>query len=201
MSEENKIKRQKITLKICRYCGKKAFNKKDLEKHFRKDKRCKYGYVALCKKCHYKKYGNDMKAKLRNQKSSKKNWKKYYGGGPEGLSYQGLHVRGNFPPKTHCEICGRKIGEKIKRLARHHWLYEFTKKQVKENPMLGLRNTVVVCYPCHRLSDSLRGIYDINRWERLIKLIATMPEPMKLEFASRLRDLAFQISELIGEDY
>lgn len=188
--KEKKLKnpnKQKKLLRKCTKCGLEIYKKKDLKK-FVRDSRCNYGRRNLCHACHSK---------------NTKGREYYYEKGLSRFTYQGLIVWAKGASKgDRCQICNRRIGDgEIKRLARHHWLYEYTKKQVKENPMLGLKNTIVVCYPCHILADALRIIYDVNRWERIIKLIATMPEPMKLEFASRLRDLAFQINDLIGEDY
>jgi len=70
------------------------------------------------------------------------------------ISYKGLKVKVDKERPIKCECC-----QKIPfRTQCHHYKYEFTKKQVKENPELVLKNTQFLCYSCHLLANALRKI-------------------------------------------
>jgi hypothetical protein len=69
-------------------------------------------------------------------------------------------------PKN-CEACGLvspgKFGTNC-----HHYLYEFTTAQVRENPELIKKNTIWLCFPCHRVADAIR-VRDDN-YARALKI-------------------------------
>lgn len=59
--------------------------------------------------------------------------------------------------KGVCECCGKKG-----LTSRHHWLYEFTLKQVREQPVLALKNVSELCFLCHGAANTLRKYYEIH---------------------------------------
>ena len=150
--------------------------------HFVKEARCKYGRRNLCYKCFYKE----------NKKGQIK-WRKEQG--YKTLRYQNITVWVKAPERIQCAICKRKIGEGIKQLARHHFIYKYSQNKVKENPELALENTIIVCYPCHRLCDALRTLIEVNRWERLDDIIMSMPEELIEEYVTNLRELGITLSD------
>jgi len=70
--------------------------------------------------------------------------------------YKRTSIRIDAPKLDYCEGCLKKKGEGIKKLDTHHWVYEFTTKEVKANPILVLKNTSVLCFRCHRIADAIR---------------------------------------------
>ena len=116
------------------------------------------------------------------------------------ITYQGMRVKcDEIPEPTQCEVCKRVKGEQIKQLQKHHFLYKYSKKKVKENPKLAFENTVALCYPDHRLADALRTIYDSRRWNLIPVLINTMPPKMRKVFIAEMRELCLVIGLMDDE--
>ena len=49
-----------------------------------------------------------------------------------------------------CRCCGRTGKTDL-----HHWVYEFPTKQVQKSKLLALKNTIELCYSCHRLANCI----------------------------------------------
>lgn len=72
------------------------------------------------------------------------------------IIYKKTRIKIDAPKIDYCEGCLKRVGYGIKKLDTHHWKYEFSSKEVKANPKLVLKNTSVLCYRCHRISDAIR---------------------------------------------
>ena len=69
------------------------------------------------------------------------------------IKYRRLSVIVEIPDKKlKCAICGKSD----RKLDFHHYNYEFTTDQVRKNPQLALKNTLVLCYPHHKVADAFR---------------------------------------------
>lgn len=81
-----------------------------------------------------------------------------------------------------CIVCGATREEK--KLDRHHWKEVFSFKQVKENHLLALENSIPACFHHHNLANAIREIVSqLQRgnvtMDQLLKLIDSMPSDMK----------------------
>lgn len=105
-----------------------------------------------------------------NKKKSK--LKKY------NVTYHKTQIRVPYPcnpRKGKCAACGRERGKGIKMTALHHFLYAFSTKAVKKNPLLALKNTLEACFPCHRIADGFRALLDKTSIERMMMVAVHLP--------------------------
>jgi len=65
-----------------------------------------------------------------------------------------VEVPDNF--KRKCEICGKEDGK----ISFHHYKYTYKTSEVRKNPQLALKNTIMLCYKHHRTADALRKVVD-----------------------------------------
>ena len=72
------------------------------------------------------------------------------------IKYRRITVEVPRERPKKCAICGKEF----KKIDLHHFRYEFTTKQVKENPELALKNTIPLCYYDHRIADAIRKVMD-----------------------------------------
>jgi len=56
-------------------------------------------------------------------------------------------------PKN-CQACGNDGGKHGCNC--HHYKYEFKTTEVRKNPELLKKNTIWLCFPCHRVADAMR---------------------------------------------
>lgn len=87
------------------------------------------------------------------------------------ITYQRMRVRIPYPRPIRigtCLACKRSIlkGE-IKVTQMHHTKLAYKKKQVKENPILALHNTLELCFGCHQPADGFRAILVIGSSAKL----------------------------------
>ena len=54
-----------------------------------------------------------------------------------------------------CQACGLRG-----RTEMHHTQYSYTTREVRKDPQRALRNTVELCFGCHRLANGLRILED-----------------------------------------
>jgi len=52
-----------------------------------------------------------------------------------------------------CEACGHTGKTDL-----HHIIYQYSTKEVRENPKLALEGTVELCYRCHRIANAIQLI-------------------------------------------
>ena len=71
---------------------------------------------------------------------------------------------GDVKKPDRCEACGKPS----KKLQHHHVVYRYETKEVRKNPKLALRNTIILCYFDHKIGNSLSLIH-ANK-ERALKL-------------------------------
>lgn len=70
------------------------------------------------------------------------------------LSYHGYKIKLPFNPRTgRCSVCGKRGFTNM-----HHCCYNFSRREVKVNPTLGLLFTFEVCFGCHELANSIRKL-------------------------------------------
>jgi len=81
-------------------------------------------------------------------------------------------------PRTgECNSCHRdKSSGEIKVTQLHHTWYEFKLDTVKKNPLLALKNTLEVCFPCHNIADGFRNILDGTNMERIMSVVVKLPD-------------------------
>ena len=106
-------------------------------------------------------------------------------------NYHGLRVKVNFEPRTGtCEACERKF----KLTNRHHWLYAFTFKEIRENPELVIKYTNEFCFLCHRAANSLRMIFEDDpdvKIDSKSKIIQRIIELREIEIKKAIKDGRF----------
>ena len=122
-------------LRVCRVCGKTAFNEADLNL-FARDNNSDHDRKRLCKECaskDQKKFREshlDYVDKMNKQR------------GDTRISFKEKHIRLDLPPRTGvCSICGKKYPKELKRRTiLHHDEYD------EKNPLSYTRE---VCQGCH----------------------------------------------------
>ena len=105
-------------------------------------------------------------------KEEKPKLKKY------NVTYHRTQIRVPYPRnprKGVCVSCGRQRGKEIKMTALHHFFYAYSTKAVKKNPLLALKNTLEVCFPCHQIADGLRAILDKTSIDRMMMVAVHLP--------------------------
>lgn len=58
----------------------------------------------------------------------------------------------------NCQACGNNGGKKGCQC--HHYRYEFKTEEVRRNHDLLKKNTIWLCFPCHRIADAVRIVDD-----------------------------------------
>jgi hypothetical protein len=72
------------------------------------------------------------------------------------VMYRRAHILVDWDDRPEfCESCGRMRPE-IKQLDTHHYRYEFSSDEVRAQPDLVKKNTVILCFKCHRAADAIR---------------------------------------------
>ena len=114
------------------------------------------------------------------------------------------------PRKGICDACKKSIARgEIKTTHLHHWWYAYIPKTVKANPILVLDNTSELCYYCHKLADSIRGLLYAKplrvAWvagclkdeprNKFIQVLEAVQKSMKTE--KNIKDNALNILKLI----
>lgn len=85
------------------------------------------------------------------------------------VRYKTIRVKDDKEKPTICLCCGKK--PKPRGMHLHHTKYEYSTKEVKENPQLGFKNTIPLCYSCHRIANCLRILEENpQKTKKLIKL-------------------------------
>lgn len=73
------------------------------------------------------------------------------------------------PRKGICEVCGYKGLTNC-----HHWKYEFSTQQVRENPELALKNVVELCYIHHKIANALKLLIMFSSNENNDKILKVL---------------------------
>ena len=74
-------------------------------------------------------------------------------------------------PRT-CQACGNDSGKNGCQC--HHYKYEFKTEEVRKDHDLLKKNTIWLCFPCHRVADAMR-IVDTNH-DKAIKIRERLDE-------------------------
>lgn len=84
------------------------------------------------------------------------------------IKYRRIFVDVPIEKPKVCPCCS--ITPKPRGMNLHHWKYEFKTKEVRENPLLALKNTTWLCYSCHRVADAMRVCLDSDKMFDLMLL-------------------------------
>lgn len=96
-----------------------------------------------------------------------------------GITYHNTQIQVSYPRNIRqgiCISCKRVKGEEIKVTQLHHTWYEFMLDTVRKNPLLALKNTLEVCFPCHQIADGFRNILDGTSMDRMMMVAKLLPE-------------------------
>ena len=92
------------------------------------------------------------------------------GGEKTYIRYKRISVKVDGEKPKVCACCGLK--PKPRGIHMHHTKYEYTIKQVKRNHELAKKNTIPLCYACHRVANAMRICEEHKKKvEKLKKLI------------------------------
>ena len=69
------------------------------------------------------------------------------------IRYRRAQIAVNIDRKGHCLACKKKG-----RTEFHHYSYEYTTKQARKDHQLAIRNTIELCYVCHKMADVIKKI-------------------------------------------
>jgi hypothetical protein len=87
------------------------------------------------------------------------------------IKYKRISVEVEGEKPKVCRCCEKEV--KQRGLHLHHTSYDYSTDEVRNNHSLALRNTVWLCYHCHRIANAMR-ICDEN-YEKTLKLIELIP--------------------------
>ena len=66
-----------------------------------------------------------------------------------------------------CQLCGKET----KKPQFHHFEYAYPTNIVKSNPNLALKNTILLCFHCHIIANSLRIVEENQKKVELLQKI------------------------------
>jgi len=91
------------------------------------------------------------------------------------IRYKRIKVKVDHKKPTICKCCGNT--PKPRGMHMHHTKYEFTIDEVRKKPELALKNTIGLCYHCHRLANCMRILEENKeKYKKLKKILSINKE-------------------------
>ncbi|MHA1305339.1 MAG: hypothetical protein ACTSPI_16695 [Candidatus Heimdallarchaeaceae archaeon] len=80
------------------------------------------------------------------------------------IKYRRARVTVTVPDNFKRECCIEDCPNKHGKIDFHHYRYAYKTSEIRKNPQLALKNTILLCFHHHRIADAMRTIennYDI----------------------------------------
>ena len=205
--EMNRWNRREIPILKCRICGIIANTEEEKTEFVKNKGNRRDGYTNICKKCYtnYRKiHGKQNKETVKKNARIRymKNPNKYRERGRCAILYRRTRIPLEFNPrKGICNLCNKSIKKgEINVTHMHHLFYEFSTEEVRKNHQLALKNTIEVCFSCHRVIQQFQNALKLENRQVLINLVNLMPEKMKENIIKFLHNFNIDLRKVIENE-